>query len=365
MRRKVIVVLILFVIGFFIYTKYSEIDNAIMEEYEPKFKINELYNSKEINYRYLLNDKEKLLYEKFINAIINFDTEIVLDLSFNKHSSSYAYIENAQKINDSVIMDHPELIQYAYPAIYNDVENGKVRLKLYYALNKSDYNKYVAIIDKELNNISNDVKDMSTYEKIKYTYEYLGNKNTYGDTSDKRSQSAYTAFIDGINPVCSGYARASQLIFSKIGVNSLLVTGDLKSTWLIGDSHEWNVVKVGNSYYNYDVTQSSVFKSFKGSVSYMGLFSMPKSSFSLRYDGVTPYLKNNKLDYYKNNSLHYKYKSSNINKLQEILSSSNDEYIEIKMSNITGFKMSYKDIKDKLGIADYRVVDDIIVFKKL
>lgn len=347
------------------YSKYSEFDKLVVSDYSSTFKTNELYNSNDINYRELLNDGEKKVYEYLISSIMNFNENVIFDLSFHNYSSNYEYIDCAGKISDAVIMDHPELIQYAYPMIYNDVTNGKVKLKLVYALSKNEYSKYVNIINKELNNIYEDASNLSEYEKVKYTYEYLANKNTYGDINDARSQSAYTAFINGINPVCSGYARASQLIFGKLGIHSLLVLGDLKSTWLTGDAHAWNIVKVNNNYYNYDVTQSSAFKSFSNKISYMGLLSMDKKSFNIRYKDVALYVKSNNLDYYKNNNLYYTFKVNNVDVLRNILNNTNDKYVEIKINNVTGFKVSYKDIKDELGVVDYRVIDDIIVFKKV
>lgn len=363
--KKIIIILIFIFIGFFVFTKLDKINNSLLEDYEPKFVINELYNSKEINYRYLLDDKEKKIYEDFLNAIVNFKYEITIDLSYKNHNIDYSYVDDVMKISDAIIMDHPELIQYAYPTIYTENDNGKIHVKIIYALSEKEYGEYVKIIANELENINKNIDGYSEYDKVKYIYEYLAKKNIYGDPNNPKTQSAYTAFVEDINPVCSGYARASQLLFGKVGVNSLLVVGELRDTWLKGDSHAWNIVKIGNYYYNYDVTQSSSFKSYSKNISYIGLFSMKKSSFVPRYKEVTPYIKRKNIDYYKKNNLYYDFNMNNIDKLKKIIDNTDNEYVEIKMTNITGFKLSFNNIKNDLGISTYSVIDDIIVLKKV
>ena len=70
-------------------------------------------------------------------------------------------------------------------------------------------------------------------------------------------QSAYSAFNKGLSPVCAGYSKASQILFSNIGINSLLIFGDAEYALFLGDAHAWNVVEIDKKYYLYDVTMSS------------------------------------------------------------------------------------------------------------
>ena len=46
-----------------------------------------------MNYRYLL-DEEKNIYEVLLNAIVNFESEVLLDLSSKKYDTNYLYIDD-------------------------------------------------------------------------------------------------------------------------------------------------------------------------------------------------------------------------------------------------------------------------------
>ena len=101
------------------------------------------------------------------------------------------------------------------------------------------------IIDK----IKKETKDMSDREKIKYVYEWIGDNNTYDElfTYTSKNQSIYNVFIKG-NAVCAGFAKASQVIFQNIGIESMTITGES------GGPHMWNIIKIDEKYYYYDST---------------------------------------------------------------------------------------------------------------
>ena len=50
------------------------------------------------------------------------------------------------------------------------------------------------------------------------------------------------------NAVCAGFAKASQVIFQNIGIESYTIIGNTSSR------HMWNIVKVNGKYYYYDST---------------------------------------------------------------------------------------------------------------
>ncbi len=50
------------------------------------------------------------------------------------------------------------------------------------------------------------------------------------------------------NAVCAGFAKASQVIFQNIGINSYAVTGTTTG------GHMWNIVEIDGKYYYYDST---------------------------------------------------------------------------------------------------------------
>lgn len=89
-------------------------------------------------------------------------------------------------------------------------------------------------------------KSMSEYQKVKSIHDYLV-ENTVFDESAQNAKSAIGPIIDG-KAVCEGYAKAFQLLCVMSGIDCIFVTGDAD-----GD-HAWNKVKIGDLWYNVDVT---------------------------------------------------------------------------------------------------------------
>ena len=86
------------------------------------------------------------------------------------------------------------------------------------------------------------------YRKIKYVYEYLVNTTDYvvGSACDQNAQSALLYHAS----VCAGYSRAFQYVLHRMGMFCTYVTGRT----LDGGDHAWNIVRIGDQYYNVDVT---------------------------------------------------------------------------------------------------------------
>ena len=357
-----IILVIIISIIYFGYFKNKSIEKYLNKEYTPKYKINDLYNSKELNYRTILDDKEKTIYEEYIQKIINFETKFSIDMSIFSYEEEYMLFEKFKKINQTVIMDHPEIIYFGYPSM-STRDNKTINITISYALNKDEYNNALNEIKNKINKIKKDTKNLNEYEKVKYVYEYLGYKNNYGEKTNSISQSAYSAFNDKLSPVCAGYSRASEIIFQNIGITSLLISGKLKSNWFSGDNHEWNIVKIDNKYYNYDVTQSSIAKSTTNKISYYGLLNNNKKYLSP--SNKTLNINGNKYDYYKYNNLEYSYKNNNLNILKNILNNTNDKYVELRINNIDNFKLDFNKIKNELNLKTYITIDNIIILEKL
>lgn len=360
-KLLIFVCIVLFIIGFIRYKKNNKIYSMLTDDYKQKYYINELYESKEINYRLILDEKEKKLYDTYINRIINFENNFSFDLSEYNYTYNHEYFEKITKINKAVMMDHPELIYFGYPEMSKTKNSKIVNVKIHYIMNKEDYLKNIQMIKQQIEIIKKETLNMDEYSKIKYVYEYLGKKNNYGNKNDPVSQSAYSAFNDNLSPVCAGYGRASQLIFNNINITSMLISGDLKSTWITGDSHEWNVVKIKNQYYIYDVTQSSILKTTTGDILYVGFLTKDKASYSAQYKKSSPHIDGKEYDYYEKNNLVYSYDKKNLSKLRLLLK---NKYTELKMKNISEFKRDYNNIKNELNLKTYYVIDNIIILEK-
>ena len=150
--------------------------------------------------------------------------------------------------SEALYVDHPELMNYAgYSWRYS---NGVFRLKLHpaYQLFIKDF---IGVITTEsiLSKIEKETKNMTDQEKILYVYDWIGDHTDYDHyfTYTSKNQSIYNVFVKK-NAVCAGFAKASQIIFSRIGIESYIVNGESD------DYHMWNIVKYEDKYYYFDST---------------------------------------------------------------------------------------------------------------
>lgn len=97
-------------------------------------------------------------------------------------------------------------------------------------------------------------------DRVKYDHE-LANEilSDVEMLSDEESinRTAYGALISGTT-VCSGYAKAFQLICDYAGIDCWIVDGEVE-----GDGHEWNVVYMNGTMYYADITFADTGRSGK------------------------------------------------------------------------------------------------------
>lgn len=251
------VLVILMIIFLFRSIKNYKITKLLEDDYEAKFYVNELYKSKEINYRMLLNKQEKKLYEEVIENMIDFKTSFKVDMKDYDFNYDSLYFDKINEVTNIVFMDHPELIHIGIVSMSKQKGSTTVTISPKYLMTRNEYLSNIEEIKVIINKVKKDTKDLDEYEKVKYVYDYIGKSNTYGNVKDYMGQSAYSAFNIDLSPVCAGYSKASQILFNNIGINSLLVFGDAEYALFLGDAHAWNNVEIDGKYYLYDVTMSS------------------------------------------------------------------------------------------------------------
>lgn len=146
------------------------------------------------------------------------------------------------------MLDHPELLQYGYIS-YGYGEN-RVDISIHYSIDNPVLEEVNTLrIRKIINDIRLHTINMSDKDKIKYVYEWIGENTKYDYTFTylAKNQSIYNVFIKG-NAVCAGFAKASQVVFQNIGIESMTVEGETSGP------HMWNIIKYNGKYYFYDST---------------------------------------------------------------------------------------------------------------
>lgn len=94
-------------------------------------------------------------------------------------------------------------------------------------------------------------KGRTDFEKAKIAHDLINqkvsyNNDFYGDIDEESAftQSAYSAICMD-KTVCAGYAQAYQMLCNSAGVDTISVTSEV---------HQWNKVRLGDSWYNVDCT---------------------------------------------------------------------------------------------------------------
>lgn len=131
-----------------------------------------------------------------------------------------------------------------------------------------DVNADIAAIETAADRIVSEAKlESSPGEQLLYIHDWLADNNTYNTAFAENSGSSYglawgvlsalTSDNSAENgPVCEGYARAFQLLATRLGYPCVLVIGSAVDDGEIIETaaHIWNYVYVGGGWYAVDVT---------------------------------------------------------------------------------------------------------------
>lgn len=157
-------------------------------------------------------------------------------------------VSRVKDVVESVYNDHPELfwLNTAFTCKY---DKNKICAELSLEFNEltDDLAKHSEELGNEANRILTQVQNLGSDEqKEKALHDILIAEVDY-DTSAEMNQSVYSAMVNK-KSVCAGYARALQYLMQRLGIPCYYCTG------YAGEDHAWNIVKLGDSYYNVDVT---------------------------------------------------------------------------------------------------------------
>ena len=159
-----------------------------------------------------------------------------------------ASVGQVKNVFEAVTNDHPELfwLEMGYSCKY--LRSGScVEITLNYNETLNNFSASLRQFDQMAETILTGARAQgSDLEKERYVHDALMQIASY-DVQARMNQSAYSAMVNG-ETVCAGYAKAFQYIMQQLGIPCYYCTGTA------GEDHAWNIVKLGNTYYNVDVT---------------------------------------------------------------------------------------------------------------
>lgn len=151
-----------------------------------------------------------------------------------------------------VMIDHPEIFfvkGYSYNQYFKGLRTTAITFSGNYTMKEDEAKLRLARIEEETDVLLSEVpRWVSDYDKIKYVYETLI-ENTEYDLEAEDNQNIYSVFVNH-RSVCQGYAKATQYLLLKMGIECVLVQGTVDT----GEAHSWNLVKADGDYYFVDTT---------------------------------------------------------------------------------------------------------------
>ncbi len=129
-----------------------------------------------------------------------------------------------------------------------DYMDGDSHINYYSSIEQEQ--QVTAKVDEILEDL--DLEGKCADEKVEAIYDYLTENVAYDhpgadDPEDTLCHTAYAALIEN-TAVCQGYALALYRLLLEEGVDCRLIAGDG------GGPHAWNIIKVGDKWYNADAT---------------------------------------------------------------------------------------------------------------
>lgn len=153
-----------------------------------------------------------------------------------------------KKAFEAVYNDHPELfwLETAYSCKYTK-DDSCVEILLKYNETAEELEAAKERFEARAQVILAEAKKLSgLLEKETYVHDSLVSAVAYRKDA-AMSQSAYSALVNNAS-VCAGYARAFQYLMQELGIPCYYCTG------YSGEDHAWNIIKLGDTYCNVDVT---------------------------------------------------------------------------------------------------------------
>lgn len=195
-------------------------------------------------YYFVINDKRKRIYARLYNAAANNSEEcFVEDIQVTAQDVYEAFwgfdYENPQFLR----LGSGYELTYVDPTVSNKVKSVKI---LY---GRSEAETGQTAFEARAETVLENARALETdYERLRYVHDWIVNNTTYTKGDEPYLREADGPIVYG-QAVCEGYSKAFMYFAQSLGYQCICSVGDANL-----EEHMWNMVKIGGSWYNVDVT---------------------------------------------------------------------------------------------------------------
>ena len=222
-------------------------------------KVREAAGLTDENLKKVMKEQEgNYAYDKLTEAGRTLYAELYLVLT-KESEEVYVSTTSEQAIDivfNYLMIDHPEIFWvegYSFKRYTVGDVTEKMAFSGQYTYDLKEVAQRKKKIDKYVNEcISGAPSSGDDYLKIKYIYEYIIAKTDYVSGAPD-NQNICSVFIGG-ESVCSGYAKATQYLLNKLGIECITVSGMVDTRTTSDAKHSWNLVQCNGKYYYIDTT---------------------------------------------------------------------------------------------------------------
>lgn len=196
-----------------------------------------------------LGETERLWYEEMKRALGSFGEGVRLNGRGLEEGFDEADLD---RLFQCVLIDHPELFYvegYSYTKYTRGDRTTAIEFSGTYSVDLETAQAKASEIEAAAAEILSGLEENADqYSRVKYVYDTII-RNTDYDLTAPDNQNIYSVFVNR-RSVCQGYAKATQYLLNRLGVECTLVLGTVDT----GEGHAWNLVRIDGSYYYVDTT---------------------------------------------------------------------------------------------------------------
>lgn len=210
-----------------------------------------------------LDEKQQETYLEMLDALTMMETDASLSV---KDKSGLDLIFTC------VMNDHPELFYVEGYKLTEYTRGGKtlnIAFSGTYSMTADEVLEKKAQLEQRVAECFREVPlNEDEYSTVLFFYDWVINNTDYDKTAEN-NQNICSVFLQG-KSVCQGYAKSTQYLLQKAGIQCLIVTG-----FTNGEHHAWNLVLVNGNYYYLDPTWGDASYSAKNENDDLGGFEPP------------------------------------------------------------------------------------------